>query len=242
MNVTQQLKAVNWLKILLFYALVLAATFGARQLPNLLQLLLEQVSDIPFSVNYNHGIVTLLAALLFYRFGGIQKEISLLGNKKGRSILFPVILLAVYSIYGIANYNGVNEHLWALMICSLALGYNIMEEFAWRGFLIDGLGKTNYVIKSILSGIFWGFWHLLIFENFDQFGGFGMFFVFCVVFSFLLTFAVLRTKSVLVAAAIHAFMIQMNSAAIICFVLFALLLLTWNKTPFTKQLPNLKAE
>lgn len=228
MNLSKQIKETNWLKISLFYGIILVGTYLARKLPNLLNLLLEQITDIPFSFNYNHGFVTLIVALLFYRFGGIKQEITLLGNNKIKSLLFPIALFVCYSTFGINNNHGVDKHLWALIFCSFAFIYNLMEEYAWRGYLIDSLGKVNYVLKSVISGIFWSIWHLLIFNNFDQYGGFWIFFAFCILFSFILTFAVLRTKSIIVAGAIHAFIIQTNVSALICFIIFALLLLTWN--------------
>lgn len=229
MNLTAQIKNVNWLRIVLFYGIVLTGTYFARKLPNLLNLILVKLTDIPFTFNYNHGIVTIAASLLFYKFSGVKQEITLLGNHKIKSLLFPAILFVCYTVYGINNSHGVDKHLWALLFCSFAFMYNIMEEYAWRGYLIESFGKINFVLKSILSGSFWAVWHLLIFNNFDQYGGFWIFFAFCIVFSFILTFAVLRTKSIIAPAAIHAFIIQTNIVALICFILFMLLLLTWNK-------------
>lgn len=229
MNIAKQTKDINIWKILLFYSSILLGTYFARKLPNVLHLLLEQITDIPFTFNYNHGIVALLAALLFYSFSGKRQEITLFGNNTIKSLLFPLVLFTCYSVYGIPNNHGVNPHLWALLFCMLAFIYNIMEEYAWRGYLIEALGKARYVVKSIISGTLWCFWHLLIFADFDQYGGFWIFLAFCIVFSFILTFAVLRTKSIIVAAAIHAFIIQINIAALICFVVFMVLLLVWNK-------------
>lgn len=133
------------------------------------------------------------------------------------------------------NNHGVDKHLWAFIFCLSAFIYNLMEEYAWRGYLIEGLEKVNFVLKSVISGIFWGVWHLVIFSNFDQYGGFWIFLAFCIIFSFILTFAVLRTKSIIVAAAIHAFIIQANIVALICFIIFMLLLLTWNKKLIKKN-------
>ncbi|UUC44076.1 CPBP family intramembrane glutamic endopeptidase [Flavobacterium cerinum] len=233
-KISEQIKTVNWLPILAFYGIILIGTYLARQLPNLLNLILTQLTDIPFSFNYNHGFVVLIVSFLAYRFSGIKQEITLLGNNKIKSILFPVILFTAYSIYGINNSHGVNIHLWALLTCSFAFIYNLMEEYAWRGYLIESTGTINYVLKSLISGILWAIWHILIFKNFDQYGGFWIFMAFCIVFSFILTFAVLRTKSIIVAAAMHAFIIQMNIVSLICFSLFILLLVTWNKKIMTK--------
>lgn len=229
MNLSEQIKSINWLRILLFYGVVLTGTYLARKLPNVLNLALEQITSIPFSFNFNHGFVTLIAALLFYKFSRQKQEISLLGNKQLKSLLFPGVLFATYTIYGVPNSHGVNPHLWAFIFCSFALAYNIMEEYAWRGYLIESMGQLHFVLKSLISGILWAAWHLLVFSNFNQYGGFGIFLVFCILFSFILTFAVSRTKAIIVSASIHAFIIQTNIAALICLVTFLLLLLTWNK-------------
>lgn len=229
MNRLKELQQINWLQIALFYGILLAGTYAARKLPNLLQIGLAQVTDIPFFFNYNHGIVSLIVALGFYKFSNVKQKVTLLGTNKAKSIVFPVVLFVCYAAFGLNNDHGVNKHLWALLFCAFAFVYNIMEEYVWRGFLIDSLSRLDYVLKSIISGIMWAFWHLLIFKNFDQYGGFLIFLAFCIVFSFILTFAVQRTRSIIVAAAIHAFIIQTNTAAIVCFLIYMLLLLTWNR-------------
>jgi len=229
------LKEINWLRIFLYYAAVLGATYLVRKLPNLLSLLLKQITDIPFSFNYNHGMALLLLSVFFYSFFPVNKQVTFWGNSRLKSLLFPLVLFMSYGIYGIPNNHGINPHLWAILFCSLAMLYNIMEEYAWRGYLINNLEKTPLWFKSLLSGLFWGFWHLLVFENFDQYGGFLMFLLFCIVFSFILTFAVHRTASVLVAAAIHTFLVQMNVATLVCFVLFMILLGIWNRISFVKK-------
>lgn len=239
MKILNELKEIKWLKILLFYSAILIGTYIARKLPNLLNLLLQQITEIQFTFNYNHGFVTLIVSIFFYKFSKEKQEITLLGNRKLKSILFPIVLLVCYSTYGMNNNQGVNKHLWAIIFTSFAFIYNLMEEYAWRGYLIDTLRKVNYVVKSVISGIFWGIWHLLIFNNFDQYGGFWLFLVFCIVFSFILTFAILRTKSIIVVGAIHAFIIQTNLAALICVIIFIVLLVTWNKKLIKENNDNL---
>ncbi|CDT01571.1 conserved membrane hypothetical protein [Sphingobacterium sp. PM2-P1-29] len=110
-----------------------------------------------------------------------------------------------------------------------------MEEYTWRGYLIEGLGKINLIVKSVISGIFWGFWHLLIFNDFDQYGGFGVFLLFSIIFSFILTFSVSKTKAILVPATIHALLIRTNIVTLICFIIFVIMLLTWDRKLFKKR-------
>lgn len=223
-----QIKSIKWIKILLFYGVALGLTFVFRQLPNVLNIVLPLVTDIQFSFNYNHGIAVSLVAFCFYKFGNTKQTITLLGDKWQKALLFPAVFFGCYVIHGISNQNGIDTHVWALIFCSFVLVYNLMEEYAWRGYLVDSLGNVSYTIKSIVSAIFWACWHLLVFNDFNQYGGFGMFVLFCLIFSFILTYAVKRTNSILVAACMHGFIIQTNIAAIICLSLFVLLLVTWN--------------
>jgi len=222
------LTQINWFRILFFYAAILGATYLSRLLPNVLQIFLGYFTDTFFPWNYNHGIAVLLVTFVFYRFSKQKSHFSLLGNKKLKSLVFPLLLFAGYTIYGISNHQGMDKHLWALMFCGFTLVYDLMEEYAWRGYLIDELGKLAWAIKALISGVVWAVWHLLIFTDFDQFGGFGIFLLLCIVFSFLLTFSVVRTQSILVAATLHALLIKTNIVTLVLLIVFLVMLLTWN--------------
>ncbi len=230
-----EFRKTNWLRILLFYGIILISTFLARKLPNVLQITLNSFTDITFPWNYNHGIAIVIVSFLFYKFSSIKSDFSLLGSNKLKAVIFPVILLTGYSAYGIKNDYGINEHIWAFIFCSFTLVYDIMEEYTWRGFLIESLGKLNLVVKSIVSGVFWAIWHLLVFNDFEQFGGFGVFGIFCIIFSLILTFSIFRTKAFIVPATLHALLIRTNIVTLTCFLLYMILLFTWNKWP-RKQL------
>ena len=109
-----------------------------------------------------------------------------------------------------------------------------MEEYTWRGYLIENLGKLNLIIKGLISGIFWAVWHVFIFNDFEQYGGFYLFLIFCIVFSILLTFSVLKTKSLIVPATIHTLLIKTNIVTLICLIVFLIILTTWNKIMLKK--------
>lgn len=230
-----EIKKVNWLRIFSFYGLILIATYFSKKLPNIIQKVIYSLTDLQVNWNYNHGIAILIISLLFYRFSTVKSEYSILGDNKLKSLLFPLILFVAYSIYGISNQHGVNEHLWAFIFCLFTLLYDIMEEYTWRGYLIESLGKIQLLIKGIITGIFWAIWHLLIFNNFDQYGGFGVFLAFSIIFSLILTFSVSKTKAFLIPATIHALLIRTNMVTLICFVIFAIILFTWNKKLFNNK-------
>lgn len=235
MSAPERLPTTPWPRILWFYVLVLCATWVSRKLPNLIQILTAPFTDVPLTFDFNHGFATLIVAVAFYALDGGRKTITLFGDNWRKSLLFPIVLLVCYSSFGIGNRHGIDPHLWAIVFCSFSFAYNILEEYAWRGYLIDRLDTHRFWFKSLVSGVLWGAWHLLVLGDFEQYGGFAVFLVFCVLFSFLLTFATLKTRSIVVAAAMHAFVLRTNMAAAVCLGVFLVLLLTWDRAPFGRQ-------
>lgn len=238
MNRVHQLKQVNWFRILLFYSLILIGTFFIRKLPNFFQLIFGGLVDFQLPWNMNHGLIILIVSLVFYKFSKVKKDVSLLGKEKYSTLIFPLILIVGYAMYGIENNYGINKHVWASIFISITLLYDIAEEYTWRGYLNDALGNTFWIIKSIITGIFWSVWHLFIFNDFSQFGGFGIFMLLCVIFSFVLTYSTIRTKSIIVPATIHALMAKTNLSTLIIFIIILVLLIVWNKIFTKKQLVN----
>ncbi|WP_333660256.1 CPBP family intramembrane glutamic endopeptidase [Chishuiella changwenlii] len=228
MDFLEKLKQINWIKIICFYGLILLGTFLIRKLPNLLQLTFGGWVDFNLPWNMNHGLVVIIIALLFYQFSGIKKQVSFIGNSI-KTIIFPIILFVGYFIIGIENDFGINKHLWAGIFIAITFIYNVMEEYAWRGYLNDALGNIFWMIKSVITGILWAVWHLLIFNNFDQFGSFWIFMLLCIVFSFLLTFSTFKTKSIIAPASLHALMAKNNFATLGILLFMMLLLIFWNK-------------
>ncbi len=138
--------------------------------------------------------------------------------------------LLYYSLFGLSNKLGINEHLWAFIFCASMLTYNIFEETAWRGFLHDKLGDSPAWLKGIVTGILWGFWHVLIFKNFNQFGGLHYFVLLTIIVSIIMAYAVKRTNAILVAASIHGLLILRNNyVTVICMVFWTILIITWER-------------
>lgn len=229
MNIIESIKRTNWLRIALFYGLVLLGTFAMRKLPNIFQLATKGLFSFPLPWNMNHGFIILIISAFFYALSKVVSTVTLFGPDKIKSLLFPLLLFTGYGIYGFKNSYGVDKHLWALLFCLFTLLYDIMEEFTWRGYLNDSLDELKWPIRSVITGIFWAIWHLLIFDNFSQFGGFSGFVLLCIVFSFVLTFSTIRTNSIIAPATLHALMGKTNLVTLILFILFILLLLFWKK-------------
>ena len=225
----ERLKPLPWIRILLFYTLILLGTAIARQFPNALQNVLHTITGQHFPWNYNHGFVLLFLALIFYKLFPPQRRIRLLGDRSLAILIFPCIPLFCYGLYGLKNNLDINPHLWAVLFVAATFIYDLMEAYMWRGYLVDALGTMPWVYKAIISGIAWAFWHTLIFDDFGQFGGFGMFILLSILVSFALVYAGVRTNSIVASAAMHATLIRVNYVSLICFILYFILLWRWKK-------------
>lgn len=220
----------DWKKIIIVYGIALLLTFWALKLPNGLKELGLLLFDFKFPFNWNHGAALLITTAIGYKFFKTKRETTFFGNDRIKSIIFALIVLIAYSIVGISNNYGINTHFWGLLFISMTLVYDIMEESFWRGYLNDLIKPKYFIIKYILTGILWSLWHLLIFDNFNQWGGFHIFLILSLVVSFIIGYATTKTNSILVAASIHALLISKNSyVTIICFVFWGLIILTWKK-------------
>ena len=223
----------DWKTIIIVYGIGMLLTFLILKLPNGLKELGLLLFDFKIPFNWNHGIALLITTGVGYNYFKTKRETTFLGNNRLKSIIFPLIVLVAYSIVGISNKYGINENLWALFFVSMTLVYDIMEESFWRGYLNDLIKPKYLAIKYIITGILWSFWHLLIFEDFNQWGGFHIFLFLSILISFIIGFATTRTNSILVAASIHALLISRNLyVTIICFVIWGVMIWTWKKTAY----------
>lgn len=82
------------------------------------------------------------------------------------------------------------------------------EELGWRGYMLYYLRKYSFFKISVFTGIIWGLWHfplILQGHNYPQHPVVGVFFmiIFCILFSFISTYLVLKSNSVISAALVH---------------------------------------
>jgi hypothetical protein len=228
MIILEKIKNVNWIATVTFYILACGLTYLLIQAPNLIKEVWGTLLDFTPNFSWNHGIALFIVSLVAYRFSKFERKTTFLGNNPYYSLIFAVIFLVAYSVIGFSNDYGLNRHLWAFIFCLSTLVYDIFEETAWRGFLNDRLRPIPIWLKGIITGILWSFWHILIFQNFDQFGGFHIFLALSVFVSILMSYATERTNSILVASSIHALLILRDiNVTIICAVLWIVMLTIW---------------
>jgi CAAX protease family protein len=90
------------------------------------------------------------------------------------------------------------------------------EEYGWRGYLQSELIKIGKVRGILLLGVIWGLWHtpiILMGHNYPGYPVLGSFLMvlYCIALAFLLGFAVLKSRSVWLAAFLHGLNNQVYS-------------------------------
>ena len=97
---------------------------------------------------------------------------------------------------------------------ALVAGYTINavfafgEELGWRGYLLKTLHNKKFLHVSLITGIVWGIWHfplILLGHNYPQnpVAGVGMMIILCILLSPMMTYIVIKSKSVITAAIFH---------------------------------------
>ena len=100
------------------------------------------------------------------------------------------------------------------LVSALFAGYTINavfafgEELGWRGYLLKALEGKKLLPVSLITGIVWGLWHfplILIGHNYPQHStaGVGMMVILCILLSPVMTYIVIKSKSVITAAIFH---------------------------------------
>lgn len=134
---------------------------------------------------------------------GTPVDLSLLAAQAPAGMSFPVLMIIIAA---------------QTLILGPFLGLVVTfgEEYGWRGYLQPALMKIGKVKGILLVGIIWGIWHMpIIWMGYNYpahplLGSF-LFIFFCIGLSFLLGYAVLKTRSVWLAAFLHAMVNQSTS-------------------------------
>ncbi len=139
--------------------------------------------DVSFSANYE-GLLSSLPA-----------EQATLAAKE-LSKFPPVIFLLIQLVQVIIAAYTINAF--------FALG----EELGWRGYLLKALKDKKFLSVSLITGFVWGLWHfplILIGHNYPQHHiiGIGMMIIWCILLSPVITYIVIKSKSVITAAIYH---------------------------------------
>ena len=204
-----QPKKVNWLPVVVFYILACAiswpffwqrdmnaASWVQWKVPNFLK---------TWSYMWGPGVAAIICLLVFRR--SHLGTITFFGSSVLKSIAFyivPIIALAAIGIEG----QGMDPHLFPLLFGCLGFISILGEELGWRGFLQDALRPLPEWGRYALIGIMWELWH---FTNRMGHGELlqivirvSIWIAALILVSFIMGRATERSKSVVVAVTLHA--------------------------------------
>jgi membrane protease YdiL (CAAX protease family) len=115
------------------------------------------------------------------------------------------------------------------VVQAIIYGYTISaffafgEELGWRGYLLRELQGRKFLYVSLVTGVVWGLWHfplILIGHNYPDYpiAGVGMMTIWCILISPVMTYIVIKSKSVITAAIFHGTMNAIYGITIMCVV------------------------
>jgi membrane protease YdiL (CAAX protease family) len=163
-----------------------------------------------------------LAAVITYL--GFERSLRPIGWRLGKLkyLLIGGVIPLIYCLitYGVAWLNGLGKFNgqflpgFPLILVTLLLNSTLsalLEEVAWRGFLVPKLiTLTSFTSTALITGLVWSFWHypLILFTNVRMVStpvlySLACFTVFAVGLSFAAAWLRLRSGSVWTAALLH---------------------------------------
>lgn len=197
-----------------------------------------------YDLNLLVGIGPLLAALIcgfLYKNG--RFILRFWGNSAIKSAVFLLIPIITVIFLGVRNNEVINPHLFAIKVFVMWFLYIFGEEFGWRGYLQQIIGRNDY-IRALITGIIWYLWHLsFIYTHYSPLKE--LFFIAVLILgSFLMLKVTKRTESLATAIALHfSFSVLTNIqlpensyiAIIVMCLCWIALYIFWNRG-FLKQL------
>ena len=139
--------------------------------------------NVSFSVNYE-GLLSSLPA----------EQATLVAEQLSK---FPPVVLLLINLVQVI-----------IAGCTINAFFAFGEELGWRGYLLKALKGKKFLSVSLITGFIWGLWHfplILIGHNYPQhpITGVGMMIIWCILLSPVITYMVIKSKSVITAAIYH---------------------------------------
>jgi membrane protease YdiL (CAAX protease family) len=160
------------------------------------------------TLSYMSGpaIAALICLLLFRR--SHHRTITLAGSSAARSAAFYLIPIVALALAYTPELAARGTHTLLLSLLAGTFILIVGEELGWRGFLQDALRRLPKVSRYALIGVMWELWH---FTNRTHQGPLAgavlrvlIWMVILFVLSWIIGEAVERSKSVVVAVTLHA--------------------------------------
>ena len=155
--------------------------------------------------NISWGLKLALGVIAFFALQAGLNLILGLGEWQGQvERIYGISVLEVLFPLGLAVAFGLS--VTGLPLSGLAVTFG--EEYGWRGFLQDELSGLGKARGALLVGLVWGVWHVpVILSGVHTYPptvlGVGLGLVFFVLWGLVQSYAVVKTRSIWVAAFLH---------------------------------------
>ncbi|GJM31701.1 MAG: hypothetical protein DHS20C18_07020 [Saprospiraceae bacterium] len=149
-------------RILLFYGIAIGLSYLFRINPPAWYTDLELGGGLTVFKYLAEGLGPAIGALIIIFIFRPKREITFFGTSRLKSIGMILLPLVLFTGIGIENTLELNAHYYGFLVGLFSIGYVILEELGWRGYLLDELKaeKLNPITRSVIIGVLWYIWHL----------------------------------------------------------------------------------
>jgi membrane protease YdiL (CAAX protease family) len=130
--------------------------------------------------------------------------ITFLGSIPKRSLLMMAFPVVLFACFGCKNTLGLNMHYYGFVIGLSIVVYGILEEFGWRGYLLNEVYDLKPSHKVLIISLLWYVWHLSFLDKDTTVFNEMRFFSIIVFATWGIGAIAERTRSVVACACFHA--------------------------------------
>lgn len=153
---------MNWIRLVLFFGIAVLFSYIFRVYPPQWYTDLEFGGGLTIFKYLAEGLGPFLGALIVITLFKPKRTITVFGTSTLKSMLMVSLPLILFTAIGLDNKEGLNPHYYGFLVGLLSLVYVFLEEFGWRGYLLDELktGALTPLWRAVIIGGLWYIWHL----------------------------------------------------------------------------------
>lgn len=153
---------INWLEIIIFYALAVLVSAPFR----LGLINVDNIARIPYGLGVFLHILKGIGPAVGFVFvfyilkSKVNRSMTFWGQSRNFSLIAILVIPLGLTIAGVENNSGFNQHYFGLIYGIMLVFYALGEEFGWRGYLQQALAPMKAPFRIFLIAVLWYFWHL----------------------------------------------------------------------------------
>jgi hypothetical protein len=192
-----------WLPILIFYVIALVFAFFFRIATPEWYNAIHLQYGLDTLKSWFSGLGPFLGAIVVIRLFKLPWRNTLWGSSRINSLLMATLPILLFTIIGAGQADGLQRHFVGFIMGLGILGYCLLEEMGWRGYLQAALHGINPILKYTIIGFLWYTWHLSFLEGELNMTQELTILVILIIVSSAIGQAIEHTRSIVVAACLH---------------------------------------